>query len=121
MAYDEVTTQRFRDALGDMDGITEKRMMGGICFLLNGNMIGGADKPKDAAKFGQTAGGARFMFRLGKENQAAGDKMPGAIPMEMGGRKMRGFYFVEEDGCDDEALQNWVDLSVGFAAKLPPK
>ena len=41
--------------------------------------------------------------------------------LEMGGRKMRGFYFVEEDGCDDEALQNWVDLSVGFAAKLPPK
>jgi len=114
MAYDELTTERFREAIADLGGIEEKRMMGGICFMLNGNMVGGADKPKDG-------GGARFMFRLGKDNHEAGLALEGAQPMEMGGRKMRGFFFVEEEGCDDELLKLWVDLTVGFVSQLPPK
>ena len=113
MAYDELTAERFRAAIADLSGITEKRMMGGVCFLLNGHMIGGADKPKD--------GEPRFMFRLGKDNQEAGLALKGGQPMEMGGRKMRGFFFVDEGPCDDDLLQEWVDLSVSFAAKLPPK
>lgn len=118
MAYDELTTERFRDALhthlGDMSSVEEKKMMGGICFMLNGNMVGGADMEKDT-------GLRRFMFRMGKENHEVGLALPGAIPMEMGGRKMRGFFFVEEEACDDEALAKWMEITVGFVEKLPPK
>jgi len=118
MAYDELTTERFREALhahlDDLSGVEEKRMMGGICFMLNGNMVGGADMEKET-------GLRRFMFRMGKDNQAIGEKLPGAIPMEMGGRKMRGFFFVEEESCDDEALMQWIETTVGFVKTLPPK
>ena len=118
MAYDELTTQRFRDAfhgfLGSDKNTEEKRMMGGICFMLNGHMVGGADQEK-------SSGSTRFMFRMGKDNQDVGLALPGAIPMEMGGRKMRGFFFVEEDSCDDETLALWMETTVNFVKTLPPK
>jgi len=113
MAYDEATAVRFRDALGTMENITEKRMMGGICYMLSGNMIGGADRPKD--------GVPRFMFRIGKENQDKGNAMPLAQPMEMGGRKMGGFFFVDADDCDDALLRRWIDLALEFVEGLPAK
>jgi TfoX/Sxy family transcriptional regulator of competence genes len=113
MAYDEHTADRFRKALAGLEGISEKKMMGGVCFLLNGNMVGGADRPKD--------GEPRFMFRAGKDNVDAATALPGAQPMEMGTRKMRGFFFVQETSCDDSALKAWVSLCVSFAASLPPK
>ena len=118
MAYDELTTERFRDALhGHIGGegcVEEKRMMGGICFMLNGHMVGGADMEKGT-------GLRRFMFRMGKDNHAAGLALPGAQPMEMGGRKMRGFFFVPEDDCDEEALKAWITTTVNFVRTLPPK
>jgi len=113
MAYDEATAERFRKILGPMDGLSEKRMMGGVCFMLNGNMIGGADRPKDGA--------TRFMFRIGKENREKGNAMPLAQPMEMNGRKMGGFFFVEADGCDDVLLRRWIDLALSFVEGLPTK
>ena len=113
MAYDEDLAQRFRDALGGMVGISEKRMMGGICFLLNGNMIGGADRTKD--------GTGRFMFRVGKDNHAEALTRPGAMVMEQGGRQMRGFVFVTEEDCDTEVLGEWISLALSFVATLPPK
>ncbi len=113
MAHDEKTAARFRDALGPMPGLSEKRMMGGICYMLNGNMIGGADKPKD--------GVSRFMFRIGKENQEKGNVMPLAQPMEMGGRRMGGFFFVEADDCDEALLKRWIELALDFVKALPAK
>ena len=83
MAYDEELAERFRDALGGRVGISEKRMMGGVCFLLNGNMIGGCDRTK--------SGERRFMFRVGKDNDEAAAELTGASPMIQGGRRMRGF------------------------------
>lgn len=118
MAYDELTTERFRDALhaciGGEGHVEEKKMMGGICFMLGGHMVGGADAEK-------STGLRRFMFRMGKDNHAAGLALPGALPMEMGGRKMRGFFFVEEESCDDEALAKWMATTVDFVKRLPPK
>ena len=58
-------------------------MMGGVCFLLEGSMIGGADCPKDGA--------GRFMFRVGKENEAAAEALLGGQLMVQGGRRMGGF------------------------------
>ena len=113
MAYDEQLTQRFRDAVGERKGITEKRMMGGVCLMLDGNMIGGADRTRD--------GTGRFMFRVGKENQAEALTRPGAQLVEMGGRAMSGMIFVDEGDCDDGALKNWAALALSFVQTLPPK
>ena len=113
MAYDEELAQRFRDALGETENITEKRMMGGVCFLLNGNMVGGADKSK--------TGQRRFMFRVGKDNDAAACILPGAQPMVQGGREMRGFFLVDERDCAPKQMYWWIKLALDNAAALPPK
>lgn len=113
MAYDEDLTDRFRTALAGRGPFSEKRMMGGACFLVNGNMIGGADRSK--------AGERRFMFRVGKENAAKAGNLPGAEPMRQGGRTMGGMFFVSEAECNDETMAAWLDLALDFASGLPPK
>lgn len=113
MAYDEDLTNRFRLALGKQDNVEEKRMMGGVCFMVNGNMVGGADRQKD--------GRGRFMLRVGKDNHAEALKRPGATVMDMGGRRMRGFLFVDAEDCDDQALKEWTELALSFVATLPAK
>ena len=113
MAYDEILTQRFRKALSRRRGITDKRMMGGICFLKNGNMIGGADRNKK--------GLGRFLFRVGKDNEARALRRKGAYIMEQGGRRMGGFVFVNEDDCDDKQLRALVDLALEYVSTLPAK
>lgn len=109
LAYDEILAERFRAALGDMPNVTEKRMMGGVCFLV----IGGADRARD--------GGGRFMFRLGPDNDMAGHALPGAEPMVHGGRRMRGFFFVDEAACTDDVMAQWLALALDFVRVLPPK
>jgi len=113
MAYDEQLTLQFREALGKQQGLTQKKMMGGVCFLINGNMIGGADRNKE--------GQGRYMFRVGKENETLASGLPGAQEMRMGGRRMSGIYFVSEDDCTSEIMAQWVELALGFAGSLPPK
>lgn len=113
MAYDEELTDRFRGALDGHTDISEKRMMGGVCFLLAGNMIGGADRSKD--------GDGRFMFRVGKDNEAEALSRDGATIVEMGGRRMGGMVFVGEEACDDDALKDWLSLALSFVSTLPAK
>lgn len=112
MAYDSALADRFRTVLAGVEGIGEKRMMGGLCFFLNGNMIGGVDRTKD--------GRPRFMFRTGKGNHAAA-RLPGAEPMIQGGRVMSGMFFANADHCDDELLKQWLDIALSHARKLSPK
>ena len=113
MAYDEALTSRFRAALEDQTGISEKKMMGSVCFFLAGNMIGGAHRTKD--------GEGRFMFRVGKDNAAEALTRKGAITAELGGRRMAGFIFVAEEDCDDVDLRDWVMFALSFVSTLPPK
>lgn len=113
MARDEALTARFRDALSGMVGISEQNMMGGVCFMLNGNMVGGAHREK--------TGEGRFMFRVGKDNHEEALARPGAMPMDFTGRVMRGFVFIDADDCADASLQDWVSFALSFAASLPPK
>ena len=113
MAYDEELTSRFREALGGLPGVSEKKMMGGVCFLLDGNMVGGADRTR--------AGEGRFMFRVGRDNEDEALAREGAWIMEQGGRRMSGLVFVSEDACDDDALKDWVSLALSFVTTLPPK
>lgn len=113
MVYDEALAARYRDALEGMVGISEKRMMGGVCFFVNGNMIGGADRMK--------SGGGRFMFRVGKDNQTEALTRPGASIVELGGKRMGGLIFVDEDFCDDVALTSWIAMAFSFVGDMPAK
>lgn len=113
MAIDDALTQRFRDAVAGLDGLSEKRMMGGVCFLIDGNMLGGADRTK--------AGDGRFMFRVGKAHEAEALSRDGATIMEQGGRRMGGLVFVSEEACDQSSLRDWVTLALSFVATLPAK
>jgi len=113
MAFDEMLADRLREALRGCDGISEKRMMGGLCLFANGNMIGGVDRTRDGA--------GRFMFRVGKDNAAAAEQLPGAEPVVMGGRRMTGFYFVDAQALDAPMMEHWVALALGNALSVPPK
>ncbi|EFO34442.1 putative RNA methyltransferase TrmH, group 3 [Roseibium sp. TrichSKD4] len=113
MAYDEELTNRFRDYVDGLPGLSEKRMMGGVCFLLHGNMVGGADRSKD--------GEPRFMFRVGKENEDRALSMPGGEPMVQGGRRMTGLFFVNAEDHDTLVIEEWVRLAVAHAMTLPAK
>lgn len=113
MAVDEALAQRLRDRLCEIDGVSEKKMMGGHCFLHNGHMIAGADRP--------SGGDGRFMSRVGKANHAIGKELPGTEPMIQGGRRMTGLCFVSECNCDDAVMRDWLSLAIENAASLPPK
>lgn len=113
MAYDEQLADRFRQYLKDQKGISEKRMMGGIVFLLDGNMLGGADRTR--------AGIGRYMFRVGKDNASAASALPGAEPMFQGGRRMRGLFFVAEENGTDAVFEQWLTMALDHAKTLPPK
>jgi TfoX/Sxy family transcriptional regulator of competence genes len=113
VAYDEALAQRFRDALRGIKGVSEKHMMGGLCLLVNGNMIGGIDRTKDGAD--------RFMFRVGKANEAKALARPGASAVEMDGRRFGGFVFVDAEACASRALAAWVAMALGYVRTLPKK
>ena len=113
MPADETLNSRIRDALAAHAGISEKRMMGGMCFFLNGNMLCGARRHKD--------GLGRFMFRVGKAQEDAALSDPAARAVIHGTRKLGGFVRVDESDCDDTALQHWLQLCLAHAADLPAK
>ena len=101
-----------RDRLKTLPGLAEKRMMGGHCFLLNGNMVGGAGCSE--------AGESRFMLRVGKEHVAAAEALPGGEPLMKAGRRMTGMYLVDPEQPND-VIDQWVALAVGNAMSLPAK
>jgi hypothetical protein len=105
--------QRFRHALRNVSGVSEKRMIGGLCLLVNGNMIGGIDRTKDGAD--------RFMFQVGKEDDGKALARPGACAMEMGGRHFRGFIFVDAKACAPRPLAAFVAMALGYVRTLPKK
>ena len=109
MAFDEELAARTRAALGDVRGVTEIRMFGGLCFTVHGNMAVGVT-------------GDDLMVRLAPEEGEAALAEPGARPMDFTGKPMKGFVFVCADGLKSERmLQSWVDRGVAFASSLPPK
>lgn len=113
MAIDEELAARFRATLTGLEGMSERKMMGGMCFMLNGHMIGGAHREKD--------GSGWFMFRVGKDNEAAAEALGTGEVMQQGGRRMTGLYFVPAEPCPDAVFDAWRALAVGHALSLPPK
>ncbi len=109
MAYDEGLAARVRARLEDRRGYGEKKMFGGLCFLLNGNMACGIS-------------GDRLMARVGPDAWEEALSQPGAREMDFTGRSLKGFVYVDEDVLrDDAVLDRWIDRAAGFAGALPPK
>ncbi len=104
----EHTGDLLREALKNYSGITEKKMFGGICFLMNGNMLCGT-------------GDGRFMFRVGKDQHEEALARPGASPMDFTGRKMGGFVWVDQETAMDTGLDDWIRFAKIFVGSLPPK
>lgn len=113
MPYDPHLADRMRQALEGLPGVVEKKMMGGMCFMVNGNMLGGASGAKDWSNL--------FMFRVGKEQEAEALARPGAIPVTLGPRRMGGMVFVDADTVDEDALQGWISFALNFVGNLPHK
>jgi len=109
MAYDEHLAEELRDALRGRGGITEKRMFGGLCWLMHGNML---------CVLGREG---RYMFRVGEAQEAAALERPGAEEMVMSKRRMNGFVWVDADAALDEGLGSWLDLAAAYVGGLPPK
>ena len=109
MAYDEGLAETLRDDLAGIEGIAERRMFGGIAFLLHGHMVCGV----------HSGGG---MFRVGKDAEATALELPGVRPMQFTGRRMGGLVEVDDAAAaDDEVRARLMRLALDFAGSLPPK
>ena len=109
MAYDEVLAERVRRALAGRNDLSEKKMFGGIAFMLHGNMSCGVAN-------------GELMVRVGPERYQEALAQPHARPMDFTGRPMRGMVYVTPEGCrTDKALKRWVEQGLNFAATLPAK
>lgn len=109
MAYDEGLAERIRDVLADEHGLTEKRMFGGLAFLLKGHMCVGIVKDD-------------LMVRVGPDAYEGLVKQPHARKMDFTGRPMKGFLYVAPSGFESDGdLRRWVGHGVAYAGGLPGK
>ncbi|SDH54594.1 TfoX/Sxy family protein [Alloyangia pacifica] len=109
MSYDEGLAEIVRDDLGPLPGLSEKRMFGALCFLLDGNMICGV----------RAEGG---LYRVGKEAQDAAAALADVGPAIMGGRRMGGYVEASPEAMADDATRaRLTALALSFVRSLPPK
>lgn len=109
MAFDEVLADRIRDVLDGQDAVTERKMFGGIAFMVHGNMACGIIRDD-------------LMVRVGPDAHDAAVAEPHVRPMDFGHRPMRGMVYVAPDGVRSDAdLARWVQAGVQMASTLPPK
>ena len=109
MAYDEGAAQRLRAALGPLPGLAEKKMFGGISYLLRGNLACGVI-------------GEELIVRVGPAQHAAALAQPGARVFDFSGKPMAGWVTVAPTGyASEEDLARWAKLGVEYASSLPTK
>jgi len=111
MAYDKDLAARMFQIMAAMNppGLAEKKMFGGVGFLVQGNMACGVHQDG-------------LIVRVGSEGYMDALNRPGAHPFDMTGRPMSGWVSVKPSGFQsDEVLKEWVDLGLQFALTLPPK
>ena len=103
MAYDELLEQRVRAYFESKQVKHEsKRMMGGLCFMVEGKMCVGVDK-------------GRLMARIGPEAGVDALRRKGCRPMDFTGKPMRGYVFVEMEGLESsEELAFWLELALAY-------
>lgn len=109
MAVDEDLAQRIREALAERTDVTERRMFGGLAFMVGGHMTVGV---RDDS----------IMARVGKPSHEDALSQPHARVMDFTGREMRGYVYVDAPGiATDDDLGAWLDRCIAFTQTLPPK
>jgi TfoX/Sxy family transcriptional regulator of competence genes len=109
VAYDAELADRVRDALSGRDNLTERKMFGGIGFMLSGNMAAGVIRDD-------------LIIRLDPEEGERALDEPGVRMFDLTGRPMTGWLLVgPEATASDDGLRAWVDRGAAFAESLPPK
>jgi len=109
MAYDESLAQRVHKLLKRQPGFSQRKMFGGLCFMLHGNMCCGITQNE-------------LMLRLGKMNAQKALEIPYTRVMDFTGKPLKSMIFVEQPGFeDDDDLKYWVSQAVKFVKSLPPK
>jgi TfoX/Sxy family transcriptional regulator of competence genes len=108
-AYDEKTAERVRRLLSGRRDVVEKRMVGGLSFMVNGSMCCGVT-------------GTALMVRVGPEGRERALARPHARPMKFAGRPLSGFVCIDPEGFrTDKALAAWVQRGLDFVSALPVK
>ncbi|MDP2062638.1 MAG: TfoX/Sxy family protein [Phaeovulum sp.] len=108
MPLDPGLLELMRDDLADAPGITERRMFGGVCFLLDGNMVCGVS-------------GEALIYRVGKPSYAEALALPSVRPLTFTGRPMGGMVEVAPDAAEDAPRARLSALALAHARGLPPK
>jgi hypothetical protein len=109
MAYDEGLAERVREQLKELVPFDEKRMFGGLCFLVNGNMACGLV-------------GDTLMVRVDKQQWPVLLEKAHVREMDFTGRSLKGFLYVDPAGtAEDSDLAFWLDTILTFVSSLPPK
>jgi hypothetical protein len=109
MAYDEVLAERIRDILGKRGDTEEKKMFGGLCFMLSSHMCCGIV-------------GDRLMARVGPEHYEDLLAKDHVKEMDFTGRSMKGYIYVNPPGIEDDSeLAEWLKVCTDFVDSLPPK
>jgi TfoX/Sxy family transcriptional regulator of competence genes len=110
VAYDEDLAERVRKLIGDDPSLTEKKMFGGLAFLIGGNMSVGV------------SGQGGLLVRVDPQESDELVASTSAYPMEMRGRQMAGWLRVDSDDVDDDGeLASWVERGTAYARSLPAK
>lgn len=109
MAFDEALAARVREVLARNEWITERKMFGGVAFLLNGNMCCGVT-------------GDRLMLRLGESGAAEALVEPHTHPMDFTGKPMKSMIYVDPAGLESgKGVRSWVQRAVEYVSSLPAK
>ncbi|MGD9049397.1 MAG: TfoX/Sxy family protein [Anaerolineae bacterium] len=109
MAYDEGLAQRIRDSLQEAPGLVEKKMFGGIGYMLQGNMACGVNQDT-------------LIVRVGPDRYEEALSRPHTRVFDMTGRPMKGWVVVAPEGIEeDDDLDQWIQQGVDFALSLPAK
>ena len=109
MPYDEGLAQRIREALEEVPDCVEKKMFGGIGFMVRGNMACGVH-------------GDELIVRVGTDQAELALDNPNVRPFDLTGRPMKGWFWVASSGCEEDTeLKAWVQQGVAFVLSLPAK
>lgn len=109
MAFDQGLAERLRELFANRAGVTEKKMFGGLAFMVNGYMFIGI-------------AGDKLMARVGPDAYQDALRRPHVKEMDFTGKPMKGYVFVNPEGIEsDAALEEWVALCSQFVCSLPPK
>jgi len=109
VAYDEALAERVKSLIAGREAVVERKMFGGIAWMLSGNMAVGVL-------------GDELLVRLDPEDADRALAEPHVRQFEMGGRASRGFVLVGDEAiASDDGLARWVDAGADYASSLPPK